>query len=220
MNAPDLILHNGAITTLDPARPQVSAVAITGGRIAATGGEELLCRRRRKDDADRPERAAGHPRPQRLPHPRDPGRPQLQHGTALGRRAVPGRRPRDAPGAGAAHPAAPVGAGDRRLDRVPVCRTAHADPGGDQPGRARHAGLRPASLRPRHRQRGGAARPRLYPGDAQPARRGNPARQGREPDRAAHRQAERHDPLRQPGQGAEALPTRTRSIRPATSCAS
>jgi predicted amidohydrolase YtcJ len=42
MNTPDLILHNGAITTLDPARPQVSAVAITGGRIAATGGEELL----------------------------------------------------------------------------------------------------------------------------------------------------------------------------------
>ncbi|MCM2359333.1 MAG: hypothetical protein NDI77_14380 [Geobacteraceae bacterium] len=41
MRAPDLILHNGAITTLDPARPQVSAVAITGGRIAATGGEEL-----------------------------------------------------------------------------------------------------------------------------------------------------------------------------------
>jgi predicted amidohydrolase YtcJ len=42
MNAPDLILHNGAITTLDPAHPQVSAVAITGGQITATGGEELL----------------------------------------------------------------------------------------------------------------------------------------------------------------------------------
>ena len=42
MHVPDLILHNGAITTLDPAQPQVSAVAITNGRIAATGGEELL----------------------------------------------------------------------------------------------------------------------------------------------------------------------------------
>jgi predicted amidohydrolase YtcJ len=42
MNAPDLILHNGEITTLDPLKPQVSAVAITGGRITATGGEELL----------------------------------------------------------------------------------------------------------------------------------------------------------------------------------
>lgn len=42
MHAPDLILHNGAITTLDPSHPQVSTVAITGGRIAAIGGEELL----------------------------------------------------------------------------------------------------------------------------------------------------------------------------------
>ncbi|HZV83095.1 MAG TPA: amidohydrolase family protein, partial [Geobacteraceae bacterium] len=42
MNAPDLVVHNGKITTLDPAHPQVSAVAITGGRITAAGGEELL----------------------------------------------------------------------------------------------------------------------------------------------------------------------------------
>jgi predicted amidohydrolase YtcJ len=42
MNAPELILHNGAITTLDPAHPQVSAVAISDGRITAAGGEELL----------------------------------------------------------------------------------------------------------------------------------------------------------------------------------
>jgi predicted amidohydrolase YtcJ len=42
MHAPDLILHTGAITTLDPAHPQVSAVAIASGRITATGGEELL----------------------------------------------------------------------------------------------------------------------------------------------------------------------------------
>jgi len=42
MNAPDLLVHNGKITTLDPAQPQVSAVTIHGGRITATGGEELL----------------------------------------------------------------------------------------------------------------------------------------------------------------------------------
>ncbi len=42
MNAPELILHNGAISTLDQGHPQVSAVAIAGGRIVAVGGEELL----------------------------------------------------------------------------------------------------------------------------------------------------------------------------------
>ena len=42
MNAPDLILHNGKITTLDNAKPQVSAIAMAGGRITATGGDELL----------------------------------------------------------------------------------------------------------------------------------------------------------------------------------
>jgi predicted amidohydrolase YtcJ len=42
MNTPELILHNGAITTLNDAHPQVSAVAITGGGITAIGGEELL----------------------------------------------------------------------------------------------------------------------------------------------------------------------------------
>lgn len=42
MKTPDLIFHNGAITTLDPLHPEVSAVAISGGLISATGGEELL----------------------------------------------------------------------------------------------------------------------------------------------------------------------------------
>jgi len=42
MNAPDLLLHNGVFTTLDPVQPQVSAVAISAGRITAIGGEELL----------------------------------------------------------------------------------------------------------------------------------------------------------------------------------
>lgn len=41
MNAPDLILFNGMITTQNVDRPEVSAVAMTGGRITATGGGEL-----------------------------------------------------------------------------------------------------------------------------------------------------------------------------------
>jgi predicted amidohydrolase YtcJ len=39
---PELILHNGAITTLDDQQPQVSALALAGGRITAIGGGELL----------------------------------------------------------------------------------------------------------------------------------------------------------------------------------
>ena len=42
MNAPEMILFNGKITTLDKAQPQVSAVAIANGRIAATGCQKLL----------------------------------------------------------------------------------------------------------------------------------------------------------------------------------
>jgi len=42
MNASELILHNGKITTLDDARPDVSAIAVANGRITASGGAELL----------------------------------------------------------------------------------------------------------------------------------------------------------------------------------
>jgi predicted amidohydrolase YtcJ len=42
MDAPDLILHNGTITTLDNARPHTSAIAITSDQITAIGGGELL----------------------------------------------------------------------------------------------------------------------------------------------------------------------------------
>ena len=42
MNAPDLILHNGAVSTLDQGHPQAAAVSIAGGRIVAVGAEELL----------------------------------------------------------------------------------------------------------------------------------------------------------------------------------
>ncbi|MFT0858871.1 amidohydrolase [Ancylobacter sp. G4_0304] len=38
----DLILHNGNILTFDPARPSVRALAIRGGRIVASGGDDIL----------------------------------------------------------------------------------------------------------------------------------------------------------------------------------
>lgn len=42
MNAPEIILYNGAITTLDEQHPEGTAIAVSGGRITATGGDELL----------------------------------------------------------------------------------------------------------------------------------------------------------------------------------
>ncbi len=42
MITPELIVHNGKITTLDDPHQHVSAAAIADGRITATGGEELL----------------------------------------------------------------------------------------------------------------------------------------------------------------------------------
>jgi hypothetical protein len=42
MNSPELIIHNGKITTLDEAKPEASALAVVQGRISAVGGEELL----------------------------------------------------------------------------------------------------------------------------------------------------------------------------------
>ncbi len=221
MNSPELLLYNGAITTLDPVHPQVSAVAISGGRITATGGDELLATADGKTVRIDLKGRRGHPRPERFPHPRHPGRPQLQHGAALGRRAVAGIGAGDAPRAGPAHPAPPVGAGDRRLDGVPVCRAADADAGlRSMPLRARYAGVRPASLRPGHGQQGRTAGARLHEGDPRSARRGDSAGQERQSHRPPHRQAECPDPLRQPGHGAEARLSTTRSTRPATSCAS
>ncbi len=38
--APDLILHNGRVTTLDPKLPEVTALSIVNGRVAAIGSDE------------------------------------------------------------------------------------------------------------------------------------------------------------------------------------
>lgn len=42
MIAPELIIHNGKVTTLDPVHPEATAVSVTEGRITEVGGEELL----------------------------------------------------------------------------------------------------------------------------------------------------------------------------------
>ena len=41
-SAPDLILHRGLITTLDPSNPTASAVAIAGGRFLAVGHDREI----------------------------------------------------------------------------------------------------------------------------------------------------------------------------------
>ena len=42
-----LVLVNGRILTLDPRRPVATALAVAGGRVAATGGRAEVERRRR-----------------------------------------------------------------------------------------------------------------------------------------------------------------------------
>src|ERR1700752_3007099 len=42
MTTADLILHHGQITTLDRKKPEVSAVAIEGGKIVATGDDSSV----------------------------------------------------------------------------------------------------------------------------------------------------------------------------------
>lgn len=44
MNTPNLILHNGKITTLDPRKPEVAAIAIEAGKIAAIGDDDEILR--------------------------------------------------------------------------------------------------------------------------------------------------------------------------------
>ena len=43
-NGADLVLYNGRITTLDPARPQATAISITGGRITNIGTDAQVNR--------------------------------------------------------------------------------------------------------------------------------------------------------------------------------
>ena len=217
--APDLVLQNGRITTLDPARPEARSV----------GDQGWPHRRHRRcehgvrgpaDDGRRSRGAARHPRPQRLASPRDPRRPLLQPGAALGRRAVARRRAADAEGAGRAHAAAALGAGDRRLERVAVRRATHADARRAQQGGARDAGRRASPLRLRAAEPRRAARARLRFVDAESARRPRRARCSRRADGAAHRRAERVHSLLDDRARAEARRSTISSTRRDTSCAS
>ena len=49
---PDLILHSGLITTLDPSNPTAEALAVTEGRFALVGSYARHCASRRAKDAD------------------------------------------------------------------------------------------------------------------------------------------------------------------------
>lgn len=159
---------------------------------------------RARHPARRPQAAQRPARPVRQPHACGARRPELQHGTALGRRALAGRRHGDAQAPGRHHAGAAMGAGGGRVHRAPVRREAPADDRGDQRHRARHAGVPAAPVRPRPAQRRRAARGGLHQDHAQPAgRRDHPRRAG-QPHRAAPGQAERDHPVRHAGQGPQA----------------
>lgn len=46
---PDMILRNGRITTLDPRKPEVSAIALTAGRVLATGTDDDIMKLAKAD---------------------------------------------------------------------------------------------------------------------------------------------------------------------------
>ena len=145
---PDLILHNGRITTLDPTYPEATKLAVKDGRIVGV------------DDAEKYERG-----------------PNTKVIDLKGRRVIPGLNDShlhvirgglnynmelrwdgvpsladataDAQGAGATHAARPMGARGRRLERISIRRTPDADAGGNQCRRAGYAGVHPASVLPR-----------------------------------------------------------------------
>ena len=53
MNAPDLILHNGLVTTLDRSNPSATAVAIRDGTFLRAGTEVAQARLRHRFDQGR-----------------------------------------------------------------------------------------------------------------------------------------------------------------------
>ena len=89
----DLVLFNGRITTLDRAEPEAQAVAIRDGRFSRSArSREIMALAAPDTQAHRPERPPRDPRPDRQPHAHHPRRAELQHGAALGRRALARRR--------------------------------------------------------------------------------------------------------------------------------
>ena len=160
---PDLILMNGRIATQDERRSFAQAVAIQDGRFAAVGSnEQIMALRGAKTEViDLGGRTV-------IPGLNDshmhPIRGGLNYNMELRWDGVPSLADalRMLQGASAAHAAAAVGARGRRLDRVSIRRAAHADARRNQPRRARHAGVRAASLRSRFLEWRGLARRRLH----------------------------------------------------------
>ena len=199
----DLILTNARITTMDERRPSATALAsrpAASSRLATrpTSGRASRCGTLVIDAGGR----------RIIPGLNDSHihmiRGGLNYNLELRWDGVPSladalRRLKEQ---AATHAAAAVGARRRRLERVPVCRTPHADAAGDQRGGTRDAGVRAAPLRSRLAERRGAARGRLYEGHARPAGWRDRARRAWQPDRAADCQAEREHPVRDPRQGA------------------
>jgi predicted amidohydrolase YtcJ len=123
--APDLVLHNGRIATLDRARPRVAAAAVRGGEILALGEDRDVVPLAGPETrvVDLRGRAA-------IPGLNDshthPIRGGLHYNMELrwdGVRSLADGM-RMLPRAGRAHAAAAVGAGGRRLHRAPVRRKA------------------------------------------------------------------------------------------------
>ena len=55
----DLVLHNGAIYTMNAAAPKAQSMAIIGGRIVAIGSDEEIARQYRSEGGHRSERTDG-----------------------------------------------------------------------------------------------------------------------------------------------------------------
>ena len=127
----DLILTNGRFATLHRAKPTAAAVAIKDGRFVVVGSNEEVASIAR-EAKDRLARAHRHSWPKRLTHPPHPRRAELQHGTALGRRAITRGRAADAARAGGSNACAAMGARSRRLVGVSIFRATDADARRDQ----------------------------------------------------------------------------------------
>ena len=87
--APDLLLSNGKIITVDERFSIAQAVAIRGDRIVAVGTNQDLARLAGPEHTtDRPAGKVRHPRPHRQPHAPAPRRADLAEGAAFRRGGV------------------------------------------------------------------------------------------------------------------------------------
>ena len=201
----EVVFFNGKIATQDDKRSFADALAVANGRVVASGPRDAVMRH--AVDSTRHVDLKGRTV---IPGLNDSHlhviRGGLNFNLELRWDGVPSLADalRHAAQAGCPHAGAPVGARGRRLERIPVRRTPRADARRNQRDCAGYAGLRPASLRQRAAERGGAASGRLYEGHARPSGRRDPARQARQSDRHADRAAERRASVRHARQRPEA----------------